>query len=82
MSDVKERLKKMVATGYTEAKFGKLDNAKIFANLLANKGISSKIKEILGHATTVDTEPSKILLKHFLVSGERTAAHKVLNKFV
>jgi hypothetical protein len=72
----------MAASGYTEAKFGKLDNAKIFANLLANKGISSKIKEILGNATTVDTDPSKVLLKHFLVSGEKTAAHRILNKFV
>ena len=82
MTEIKEHLKGMVANGWTEAKFGRLENAKIFHNLLAQKGISSKISEILGHATTVDTDPSVILSKHFLVYGEKTSAHRVLGKFV
>jgi len=76
------KLKKMVTAGWTEAKFGKLDNAKIFQKLLMAKGIVARIKEMLGHATTVDTNPNTILNKHFLVYGEKTAAHKILGKFV
>lgn len=82
MEHIKEKLKKMASAGWTEAKFGKFENAKLFANLLANRGITSKIQEILGHATTVDTEPGVLLKKHFLVYGEATQAHKILGKFV
>lgn len=82
MTEIKEHLKGMVAHGWTEAKFGHLGNAKIFHTLLTQKGIPAKITEIIGHATTVDTDPSVILNKHFLVYGEKTAAHKVLGKFV
>jgi hypothetical protein len=82
MSEIKEQLKGLVGKGWTEAKFGHLANAKIFSNLLAAKGIQSKISELLGHATTVDTDPKVILTKHFLVYGEKTSAHRVLGKFV
>lgn len=76
------KLKKMVAEGWTEARFGKLDNAKIFQRLLENRGMIARITQILGHATTVDTKPETVLSKHFLVYGEKTAAHRVLGKFV
>jgi len=82
MKAIKEQLKGMVNAGWTEAKFGKFENAKIFKNLLENRGMLAKISQILGHATTVDTNPGVLLSKHFLVYGEKTAAHRVLGKFV
>lgn len=87
-SDIKPLLGKMVQEGRYEANFGQLVNAKYFANLLANKDIQSRIDEILGHATTVDTHPSVRLNKHYHVQGMKvnykgtSAAHDVLKKFV
>lgn len=78
----KDLLKEMVGKGITEAKFGKLDNAKIFKHLLEYKGIPAKIEERLGHATTIDTPANQLLAKHFHVFGVKTTAHKILGKFV
>jgi hypothetical protein len=80
--NIKPYLEKMVKEGHTEAKFGKIENAHHFKNILAKHNVPSRIEEKLGHATTVDTEPGTILTKHFHVFGLRTTAHNVLGKFV
>jgi len=88
-TDIKPILTKMVREGRYEANFGKLVNAKFFANLLAQRQIQSRIDEILGNAKTVDTAPGVKLDKHFHVQGMKVtigntnnSAHNVLKKFV
>lgn len=80
--ELKERLERMVGEGRTEAKFGKLENANLFKNILTKHNISSKIEQRIGHATTIDTHPSILLAKHFHVTGLTTKAHNVLGKFL
>lgn len=80
--DLKPLLGKMVKEGRYEANFGKLINARYFAGLLEHKGIQARVDQILGHAKTVDMDPSVKLMKHFHVEGLTSASHKVLGKFV
>lgn len=81
-TDIKPFLQKMVAEGRYEANFGKLINAQYFAKLLENKSIQARIDKILGHATTVDTDPKIKLSSHFHVEGLTSTTHNVLKKFV
>ena len=81
-ADVKPLLTKMVQQGKHEANFGRLDNAKYFHGLLAQRNIQARVDEILGHAKTVDMDPSVKLNSHFHVEAVKGAAHNVLKKFV